>query len=103
MADSGILALVSASSRSPNGAHDLVITVDTSVAHLAGALGLPVWTMLPHALDWRWLRDREDTPWYPTMRPFRQTTPRVWTDVLDRIGSELSELKRQQRNSPAAH
>jgi tetratricopeptide (TPR) repeat protein len=69
---------------------DLVIAVDTSTAHLAGALGRPVWLMLPFALDWRWLRDREDSPWYPTMRLFRQSTPRVWTDVIGRIRTELS-------------
>jgi tetratricopeptide (TPR) repeat protein len=69
---------------------DLVITVDTSVAHLAGALGRPVWLLLPHALDWRWLRDREDTPWYPTMRLFRQRTPRVWDDVIARVSAQLA-------------
>jgi tetratricopeptide (TPR) repeat protein len=70
---------------------DLVIAVDTSVAHLAGALGRPVWMMTPYALDWRWLRDREDSPWYPTMRLFRQAVPKVWTDVLARIRNELAE------------
>ena len=69
---------------------DLVIAVDTSTAHLAGALGRPIWLMLPYALDWRWLRDREDSPWYPTMRLFRQSTPRVWADVIGRIRAELS-------------
>jgi tetratricopeptide (TPR) repeat protein len=69
---------------------DLIITVDTSVAHLAGALGRPVWMMLPYALDWRWLRDREDSPWYPTMRLFRQRTPLVWDDVLTRVSAELA-------------
>jgi ADP-heptose:LPS heptosyltransferase len=81
---------------------DLVVTVDTSMAHLAGALGRPVWTMLPHAQDWRWLKTREDTPWYPTMRLFRQSAPRVWTDVLSRVHSELSELARQRRYSRAS-
>jgi tetratricopeptide (TPR) repeat protein len=71
---------------------DLVITVDTSVAHLAGALGRPVWMLLPHALDWRWLRDREDTPWYPSMRLFRQRTPLVWDDVITRATTELARL-----------
>ena len=80
---------------------DLVIAVDTSTAHLAGALGRPVWMMLPFALDWRWLRDREDSPWYPTMRLFRQSTPRVWSDVIGRIRSELSKLAHERRHRPA--
>jgi hypothetical protein len=71
---------------------DLVIAVDTSVAHLAGALGRPVWMMTPYALDWRWLRHREDSPWYPTMRLFRQATPRVWDDVIARIRAGLAGL-----------
>lgn len=70
---------------------DLVIAVDTSVAHLAGALGRPVWMMTPYALDWRWLRHREDSPWYPSMRLFRQATPRVWDDVIARIRGDLAE------------
>jgi hypothetical protein len=62
------------------------------VAHLAGALGRPVWLLLPHALDWRWLRDREDTPWYPTMRLFRQRTPRLWDDVIARVSARLARV-----------
>src|SRR5205085_11428292 len=54
---------------------DLVITSDTATAHLAGALGVPVWVALPFAPDWRWLEDRADSPWYPTMRLFRQPRP----------------------------
>ncbi|GEC57467.1 hypothetical protein BEL01nite_65100 [Bradyrhizobium elkanii] len=69
---------------------DLVIAVDTSVAHLAGALGRPVWMLCPYALDWRWLRDRADTPWYPTMRLFRQDKPQAWDRVLTRISDELA-------------
>jgi hypothetical protein len=59
------------------------------VAHLAGAMGRPVWIMLPFAPDWRWLLNREDTPWYPTVRLFRQSSPRRWDDVLQRVASEL--------------
>ncbi len=71
---------------------DLVITVDTSVAHLAGALGKPVWILLPHAPDWRWLRERGDSPWYPTARLFRQTVARNWEGVLDQVERELQAL-----------
>jgi ADP-heptose:LPS heptosyltransferase len=69
---------------------DLVISVDTSVAHLAGAMGRPTWLMLSYAQDWRWLRDREDTPWYPSMRLFRQTTPQAWSGVVARLSAELA-------------
>ena len=62
---------------------DLVITVDTMVAHLAGALGAPVWLMLHFAADWRWLLDRCDSPWYPTTRLFRQKHPGNWETVID--------------------
>jgi tetratricopeptide (TPR) repeat protein len=68
---------------------DLVITVDTSVAHLAGALGRPTWILLPHTPDWRWLLDRDDSPWYPTVRLFRQTETRDYASVLDRVRTEL--------------
>ena len=71
---------------------DLVVSVDTSVAHLAGALGRPVWMLLPYALDWRWMRDREDTPWYPTMRLFRQDKPRAWDGVIARAAAELARV-----------
>jgi predicted O-linked N-acetylglucosamine transferase (SPINDLY family)/ADP-heptose:LPS heptosyltransferase/glycosyltransferase involved in cell wall biosynthesis len=71
---------------------DLVISVDTSVAHLAGALGKPVWVLLPFASDWRWLQDREVSPWYPTMRLFRQTQDREWQDVIDKMFDALQKL-----------
>jgi FkbM family methyltransferase len=75
---------------------DLLITVDTSVAHLAGALGKPVWVLIPKPGDWRWLEKRRDTPWYPTMRLFRQTQRRVWADVVDRVKEALRERVRRQ-------
>ncbi len=68
---------------------DLVVTVETGVAHLAGALGAPTWTLLPFVPDWRWLLDRPDCPWYPTMRLYRQSKPGEWPDVLARIASDL--------------
>jgi hypothetical protein len=68
---------------------DLVITVDTSVAHLAGALGKPVWVLLPWVTDWRWMLNREDNPWYPTMRLFRQHRGGDWGDVIARMAGEL--------------
>jgi ADP-heptose:LPS heptosyltransferase len=71
------------------GQLDLVITVDTSVAHLAGALGRPVWILLPYVPDWRWLLDRDDSPWYPTARLFRQTETREYASVIERVRSEL--------------
>jgi ADP-heptose:LPS heptosyltransferase len=76
---------------------DLVITVDTSVAHLAGALGRPVWVLLPHSLDWRWLHEREDSPWYPTMRLFRQRKTLEWNDVLSRVSAELARVVAGER------
>jgi hypothetical protein len=63
---------------------DLVITVDTSVAHLAGALGKPVWVFLPANYDWRWMLDRDDSPWYPHTRLFKQTTLGDWTEPVER-------------------
>lgn len=70
----------------------LVITADTMTAHLAGALGLPVWTMLHADCDWRWMRERSDCVWYPTMRLFRQHRSGDWAGVIDEIVNALSEL-----------
>jgi ADP-heptose:LPS heptosyltransferase len=70
---------------------DLLITCDTAVAHLAGALALPVWVALPLVPDWRWLLDRSDSPWYPTMRLFRQKAPGDWAGVFEQIKTALGE------------
>jgi hypothetical protein len=70
---------------------ELVITSDTSIAHLAGALGRPTWLALKHVPDWRWLMDRDDNPWYPTMRLFRQQRPGDWAGVFDHIRCALLE------------
>jgi hypothetical protein len=67
-----------------------VATVDTSVANLAGAMGKPVWILLPfNPHDWRWMLDREDSPWYPTARLFRQSANSEWADVVRRVDDEL--------------
>jgi hypothetical protein len=71
---------------------DLVISVDTMVAHLAGALALPTWTLLPERCDWRWMREGEATQWYPTMRLFRQRNEGDWPEVLDRVVDALHAL-----------
>jgi tetratricopeptide (TPR) repeat protein len=90
---------------------DRVITTDTCIAHLAGAMGKPVWILLPHLSDWRWMQQIETTPWYPTARLFRQRTPGDWAGVLDRVIGELSTLSNARsrprlsetyKNSPAS-
>jgi Flp pilus assembly protein TadD len=82
---------------------DLVISVDTAVAHLAGALGRPVWLLNRFESEWRWMLEREDSPWYPTMRIFRQPTYDDWESVLDRAAAELRKrvtVDRQDRGAP---
>jgi hypothetical protein len=71
---------------------NLVITIDTMTAHLAGALATRVWTLLPAIADWRWMLDREDSPWYPTMRLFRQKEPGQWGPVIEQVARELRVL-----------
>jgi tetratricopeptide (TPR) repeat protein len=73
---------------------DLVISVDTAVAHLAGAMGRPVWVLLSTAMDWRWMLQRQDSPWYPTMRLFRQSKCGQWDDVVQRVKESLARLTR---------
>jgi tetratricopeptide (TPR) repeat protein len=76
---------------------DLVIAVDTSIAHLAGALARPVWTLLPYGPDYRWMLERADTPWYPTMRLFRQQRPEDWPSVIQAVAAALRGLEAPAR------
>ncbi len=76
---------------------DLLLTVDTMMAHLAGAMGRPVWTLLPFACDWRWMAARADSPWYPTMRLFRQPRPGAWASVVANVDQELRKVSTVQR------
>jgi tetratricopeptide (TPR) repeat protein len=78
---------------------DLVISVDTSVAHLAGALAKPLWLLLPFTPDWRWLLDRDDSPWYPTARLFRQDETRAWDSVMARVRAALDDALRRREFS----
>ena len=71
---------------------DLVISCDTAVIHLAGAMGKPVWVLLPYVADWKWLLNRDDSPWYPTARLFRQPTLGAWAPTIERVAVELRRL-----------
>lgn len=84
--DNGIFALASVISQL-----DLVITVDTLAAHLAGALGIPAWVMLRYEADWRWMVKRSDSPWYPSLRLFRQPSPAGWNAVIESVGEALRQ------------
>jgi ADP-heptose:LPS heptosyltransferase len=77
---------------------DLVICVDTSVAHLAGALGVPVWILLPFAPDWRWQLARSDSPWYPTARLYRQPALDDWSPVLSQVAHDLADFVRTRHD-----
>ncbi len=79
---------------------DLIISVDTSVAHLAGALAKPTWTLIPHISDFRWLLDRSDSPWYPTMTLFRQDHPTDWTSTIARLKQALEAFAQGQSDAP---
>jgi len=81
------------------GQLDLVVSVDTSVVHLAGALGKPAWVLITYVPDWRWLLRREDSPWYPTLRLFRQDAARTWDNVIPRVHAALAEFVRKTQTS----
>jgi ADP-heptose:LPS heptosyltransferase len=78
---------------------DLVITSDSAVTHLAGALGVTVWVVLNSASDWRWMQARGDCPWYPTMRLFRQPSAGDWASVFQEVASALTSLRRSAPSS----
>jgi hypothetical protein len=82
---------------------DLVVACETAVVHLAGALGVPVWAALSHAPDWRWFLNRDDTPWYPTMRLFKQSTAGDWPGVFARMATELARMSELQSARVAGH
>ena len=90
--DFGALAIDLADTAALVACMDLVISVDTGVAHVAGAIGKPVWILLPFAPDYRWMLDRDDTPWYPTARLFRQSSPGDWNSVIAEVVQAMQEL-----------
>jgi len=79
---------------------DLVITIDTSISHFAGALGVPVWILLPHPADWRWMLDTNDTPWYPNARLFRQPKLGDWKSAIEQVTLELKKLIASKSEQP---
>jgi hypothetical protein len=80
---------------------DLVITVDTVVAHVAGAIDKPAWVMLPFSPDWRWMVDRTDSPWYPSLRLYRQHGPSDWDGVVARVAADLRACVAAHAQTPA--
>jgi hypothetical protein len=80
---------------------DLVVTCDTAIDHLAGALAVPAWLALPFVPDWRWLLQREDSPWYPTVRVFRQSQPGDWQEVFERMAAAIVPQLRGRYDGPA--
>ena len=72
---------------------DLIISPDTAMAHIAGAIGRPVWVVLKAVAEWRWMQGREDSPWYPSARLFRQTVPGDWGEVMERVAGEVSAME----------
>ena len=81
---------------------DLIVTVDTMAAHIAGALGKPVWLLLPYAADWRWMHKRDDSPWYPSMRIFRQPQPRDWAAVIGEVSGRLASYEHLKEDPRSA-
>ncbi len=81
---------------------DLVISCDSAICHLAGALGAKAWVAIPFLPDWRWLLDREDSPWYPTLRLFRQSRPGDWAGVFQRMAETLATLSAGRKNTGSA-
>jgi len=75
----------------------VVVCVDTSIAHVAASLGKPVWLLLAHHADWRWLTQRTDSPWYPSLTLYRQPKPGDWAEVLARVKADLQQMKASLR------
>jgi ADP-heptose:LPS heptosyltransferase len=76
---------------------DLIVTIDSALAHLAGALGKPTYVLLPYCCDWRWLQDRSDSPWYPSMQLFRQTAPRQWDQPIKQMVEAVKGMATQRQ------